>query len=110
MLENENLNEPLHPCFCIGDFTCRFIQKIMGQSAYYHNLTKNWFNENDYGDAVENSDVGDVIKMSFRGNALVIDLFKEDLEIESKGEHHWARKQFLDYFKVFHEVDFLNGR
>jgi hypothetical protein len=81
----------------------------MGQSTYYHNLTKNWFNENDYGDAVENSEVGDVIKMSFRGNALVIDLLKEDLTIESKGEHDLARKQFLDYFKEFHEVDFQNG-
>jgi hypothetical protein len=81
----------------------------MGQSTYYHNLTKNWFNENDYGDAVENSEVGDIIKMSFRGNALVIDLLKEDLEIESKGEHDWARKQFLDYFKEFHDVDFQNG-
>ena len=82
----------------------------MGQSTYYHNLTKNWFNENDYGDAVENSEVGDVIKMSFRGNALVIDLLNEDLKIEYKGEHDWARKQFLDKFKKFHGVDFLNGR
>jgi hypothetical protein len=81
----------------------------MGQSTYYHNLTKNWFNENDYADAVENSEVGDVIKMSFRGNALVIDLLKEDLEIESKSQHDFARKQFLDYFKEFHEVDFQNG-
>ena len=81
----------------------------MGQSAYYHNLTKNWFNENDYGDAVENSEVGDVIKMSFRGNALVIDLLKEDLKIEDKGEHDWARKQFLEYFKKFHGVDFVTN-
>ena len=74
--------------------------------TYYHNITKGWYNENDCGDAVENSYVGDVIKMSFRGNALMIDLLYEDLEIESKGEHDWARKQFLNYFKEFHEEEF----
>jgi hypothetical protein len=78
----------------------------MGQSIYYHNLTKNWFNENDYIDAVESSSLGDVIKMSFRGNALMFDLLKEDLQIEDKGEHEWARKQFLDYFKQFNGVNF----
>ena len=59
----------------------------MGQKAYYHNLTKNWYNENSYNDAVENSEVGDQIKFTFRGNALVFDLLNEDLEIEDKGEH-----------------------
>ena len=78
----------------------------MSQSTYYHNLTQNWFNENDYGDAAENSEPGDIIKMSFRGNALMIDLLKEDLSIESKGEHDWARKQFLDKFKEYHGIDF----
>ena len=82
----------------------------MGQKTCYHNITKNWFNENDYGDAVENSESGDIIKMSFRGNALVIDLINVDLSIEDKGEHDWARKQFLDYFKEFHGTDFLNNR
>lgn len=52
----------------------------MGQIAYWHNLTKGWFNENDYGDAVENSEVGDVIKFSIRGNALMLDLNKVDLD------------------------------
>ena len=79
----------------------------MGQQTYYHNLTKNWFNENDYGDAVENSDKGDIIKMSFRGNALMIDLKEVDLKLESKGEHDWARNQFLEYFKEFYEDDFF---
>jgi hypothetical protein len=78
----------------------------MGQQTYYHNLTKNWFNENDYGDAVENSEKGDLIKMSFRGNALLIDLKEVDLELEYKGEHDWARNQFIEYFKEFHEEDF----
>ena len=68
----------------------------MGQSTYYHNLTKNWFNENDYADAAENSDPDDIIKMSFRGNALLIDLRNEDLKIETRGEHDWARRQFLE--------------
>jgi hypothetical protein len=79
----------------------------MGQQTYYHNLTKNWFNENDYGDAVENSEKGDIIKMSFRGNALLIDLKEVDLELESEGEHDWARNQFLEYFKEFREEDFF---
>jgi len=79
----------------------------MGQQTYYHNLTKNWFNENDYGDAVENSDKGDIIKMSFRGNALMIDLKEIDSEIESEGEHDWVRNQFLERFKEFHEEDFF---
>ena len=46
----------------------------MGQKAYWHNLTQGWFNENDLGDAVENSRKDDVIKFSIRGNALVLDL------------------------------------
>ncbi len=74
----------------------------MGQQTYYHNITRGWYNENDYGDAVENSEVGDVIKMSFRGNALMFDLIEVDLEIEYQGEHDWARKQFKKYFKKFH--------
>lgn len=79
----------------------------MGQKTYYHNITKNWYNENDYGDAVENSEPGDIIKMSFRGNALVIDLTTVDSFIEETGEYDWARKQFLDYFKEFHGIDFF---
>jgi len=82
----------------------------MESKTYYHNLTKNWFNKSDYKDAVESSDIGDIIKISFSGNALVIDLIKEDLEIESKGEYAWARKQFLDYFKKFHEVDLIQNK
>lgn len=78
----------------------------MGQSTYYHNLTKKWFNENDYTAAVENSDPDDIIKMSFRGNALIIDLRNQDLIIETRGEHDWARRQFLDYFRKFHKKDF----
>lgn len=78
--------------------------------TYYHNLTKGWFNENDYGDAVEISDPGDVVKMTFRGNALIIDLLKEDSNIEYPGEYDWARKQFLDYFKEYHEVDFITNK
>lgn len=78
----------------------------MSQSTYYHNLTQNWFNENDYVDAAENSDVGDIIKMSFRGNALMIDLIYEDLKIESKGEHDWAREQFFEKFEEFHGQKF----
>ena len=79
----------------------------MSQKTYYHNLTKNWFNENSCTDAVENSDRGDVIKMSFRGSALIIDLKEVDLKIEDKGEYDWARVRFLEYFKEYHEEDFF---
>lgn len=79
----------------------------MGQNTYYHNLTKGWFNENSYSDAAENSDVGDIIKMTFRGNALVIDLLNYDPEIEDNYEHNWARERFLTVFKEFHEISFI---
>ena len=78
----------------------------MGQSAYYHNISKDWYNENDVSDAAENSEVGDKIKISFRGNALMIDLLKEDLKIESKGEHEEERNKFLSYFKKYHNINF----
>jgi len=80
----------------------------MGQKTYYHNLTKKWFNKNDYGDAAESSEKGDIIKMSFRGNALIIDLKEVDLEIEDKGEHDWAREQFLNHFKEINGFDFFD--
>lgn len=70
--------------------------------VYYHNLTKGWFNENDITDAAENSSAHDCIKLSFRGNALMIDLLKEDLEIGEKGEYDWARKEFLEAFQEVH--------
>lgn len=78
----------------------------MGQSAYYHNISQSWFNENDPYDAATKSKGGDIIKMSFRGNSLMFDLIKEDLKIEDKGEHDWAREQFLYHFKNFHGVNF----
>ena len=76
--------------------------------TYYHNLTKGIFNENCLDDAVEGSSIGDVIKMSFRGNALMIDLVKEDLDVENAGEHDWDRQQFIDLFKSYHKKLFIN--
>ena len=70
--------------------------------VYYHNLTKGWFNENDLTDAAEKSSAHDCIKLSFRGNALMIDLLKEDLKIESKGEYDWARADFMEAFQEVH--------
>lgn len=82
----------------------------MSQSVYYHNLTKGWFNENDYVDAVENSDAGDLIKFSIRGSALMFDLLKEDSTIEYSGEYEWARDKFLDYFEEFHGQKFTKNK
>lgn len=79
----------------------------MGQKAYYHNLTKGWFNMNDYGDAVENSDIGDIIKFSIRGSTLLFDLLKEDSTIEYSGENSHYREQFLDYFKRYYGKKFI---
>lgn len=82
----------------------------MSQQVYYHNLTKGWFNENDYGDAVENSELGDIIKFSIRGSALIFDLLKEDSTIEYSGEYEWARDKFMDYFEEFHGQKFTEWK
>ena len=82
----------------------------MGQKTYYHNITKGEYNINDYGDAVELSESTDVIKMSFRGNALMIDLTEFDSNLESEGEYDWARERFFDYFQEFHGKPFMKYR
>ena len=74
----------------------------MGQRAYWHNLTQGWFNENDLGDAVENSNKKDVIMFSIRGNALMLDLRKEDKLLESYNEFKHIREEFFNYFEHFH--------
>ncbi|MGK6342877.1 hypothetical protein ACMGDK_11595 [Chryseobacterium sp. DT-3] len=81
----------------------------MGQKTYYHNLTKGWFNENSYSDAAENSEIGDILKMTFRGNALVFDLLDYYPEIEDDHEHDWAREQFLTAFREIHNTSFIFG-
>lgn len=78
----------------------------MGSKTFYHNITKGWFNVNDRGDAAEMSEPGDIIKMSFAGNALMFDLIETDLKIELKGEYDWAREEFLKCFREFHEEEF----
>lgn len=76
----------------------------MGQAVYYHNITKDRYNESDYGDAVELSDKGDLIKFSVRGNAQVFDL--ETLEPGDAKDYEFARTQFCGYFKELHEEEF----
>lgn len=78
----------------------------MGQRVYWHNLTQGWFNENDCGDAVENSNKNDIIKFSVRGSALIFDLTKEDPGIESEFEFRHIREQFTEYYEDFHCVKF----
>ena len=65
----------------------------------YHNLTKNRFNETDLEDAVYNSSVGDIIKFTMSGDALIYDL-KDDKEYPS------VRTNFLDLFEEVNEVPF----
>lgn len=67
---------------------------------FYHNLTKNWFNETDLEDAVYNSSMGDVIKFTFSGSAMIYDL-KDDREYPS------IRTEFLDLFEEVNEIKFL---
>lgn len=76
----------------------------MGQIAYYHNLTKGWFNENDFGDAAEQSDKGDDIKFSVRGNAQMFDL--KTLEPEDAKDYEFVKEQFTEHFKEDNNVDF----
>lgn len=71
----------------------------MSQSIYYHNITKDWYNENDYGEAVENSEKGDLIKFSVRGNAQMFDL--EKLEPEDAKDYDYAKEQFCNYYYEF---------
>lgn len=63
---------------------------------FYHNLTKNWFNETDLCDAVEKSDSGDVIKLTDVGCALVVDL----------SENQEVYDRFNEYFQEFHGRNF----
>lgn len=77
----------------------------MGQKIYYHNITKGWYNKNDYGDAAEYSDKGDIIKFTARGNAQVFDL--ETMTPEDANDYKFAKEQFLDHYKKFTGENFL---
>ncbi len=78
--------------------------KIMGQRIYFHNISKNEYNINDFGDAVEQADKTDIIKFSERGCAIMYDIRKK---IEDEGdEFKSTRTQFYESFKEFHEENF----
>ena len=76
----------------------------MGQRTFIHNITKGFYNE-ELGDAVEQSEKGDVIKFSRAGNALVIDLLT--LDVDYFNDFQFVRYEFLEKFKEFHEEDFI---
>lgn len=76
----------------------------MGQRIYYHNITKNEYNINDFGDAVEQADKNDIIKFSERGCAIMYDIRKK-IKDESN-EFESTRNHFYQYFKEFHEENF----
>lgn len=71
---------------------------------YFHNITKNWYNLNCLVDAVEESDKGDDIKFTVRGNAQVFDL--RTLEPDDAKDYEYVRREFTEYFKEFHEEEF----
>jgi len=64
----------------------------MGQRIYYHNITKNEYNINDFGDAVERADKNDIIKFSERGCAIMYSLHGTEEEYKS------VRTHFYEYF------------
>jgi len=76
----------------------------MGQRTFIHNITKGFYNE-ELGDAVEQSEKGDVIKFSRAGNALVIDLLT--LDGDEFKEFQFVKDEFLERFKEFHEENFI---
>lgn len=76
----------------------------MGYNFYFHNITKNEYNINDFGDAVEQADKIDIIKFSERGCAIMY-----DIRIESDDECNSfksLRTHFYEYFRDFHEENF----
>lgn len=75
--------------------------------VYYHNITKCWYNENDIIDAVENTSIGDVIKFSISGNALLFDMDKIDRSTELNDEYSWVRLQFNELFEQHKQNNFL---
>lgn len=76
----------------------------MGQNIYFHNITKNQYNINDFGDVVEQADKNDTIKFSERGCAIIYDIRKK-IANESD-EFESIRNHFYQYFKEFHEKNF----
>lgn len=78
----------------------------MGERIYWHNVTKQIWNENDLGDFVEgNIDHGDDIRFSIRGNAIIYSLNQLEQD-EDYQEFKWVKDQFIEYFKEFYEEEF----
>ena len=75
----------------------------MAQKIFIHNITKGFYNE-ELGDAVEKSDKGDLIKFSYAGCSLMIDLIT--LKEDKFNEYQYVKDRFLEYFKEFHEESF----
>ena len=76
----------------------------MGYNIYFHNITKNEYNINDFGDAVEQADRKDIIKFSERGCAIVYDI---RTKLKNEGdEFQSVRNHFYHYFKDFHDISF----
>lgn len=71
---------------------------------YYHNISKNIYNESDLGDFLSYYCNGDIIKFSKSGNSLVYDMFEENLNIESEREFGQIRSEFLKEIKEFTPV------
>lgn len=78
----------------------------MGQRYYWHNVTKDIYNENDLTDFVEQSDKGDIIKFTDRGSAIIYDL--KTLKEDQFNEYKYVQKNFLEKFKELNEIDFFD--
>ena len=77
----------------------------MGQRYYWHNISKNIYNENDLGDFVDECEKGDVIKFTDRGSAIIYDL--ETLKEDQFNEYQYVKDNFLEKFKEVNQIDFF---
>lgn len=70
---------------------------------FLHNITKNWYNETELIEAVENSEKGDLIKYTISGDAQIYDL-KTLISINKNDIKHL----FIEKFKEINNENFYD--
>ena len=78
----------------------------MSQKVYFHNVTQGIYNINDLTDAVEMCELGDDIKFSIRGSALMYDLQTLSDGDDVCREYQYIKDNFCKHFLYFHEENF----
>jgi hypothetical protein len=64
-------------------------------SYWFHNITKNIYNESDLGDFVESVEVGDVIKFTENGRSIIFD-FHFTNKYEEGCDYSGIREEFFE--------------